>query len=329
MMDRLRGWWRPMRAVFSRGNFEREMDEEIRFHLEMEASRLEREEGLPAPEARRRAILAFGRVERSKEGVRDVRWTRPLEELGRDVRLTLRRLSQDFGFATVAVVTLALGIGGTAAVFSVINGVLLEPLPYEEPDRIVTLWERLEDGRPNSISEPNFEDWRERSRSFEVMALHGNPEFGGPTTVLGAEMAVRARPTPVFDGFLSVFRIAPVLGRSFVEEDRQQGAPGVVLVSHSFWRNHLAPDPDVSGRVLELWGYVIRGGGRAARGIPLPGGHGPVAAGGAAQWRQRTEPTGAQLGGGRTTAQRRDDGGGERGVAADRRRAPGGARGRR
>jgi putative ABC transport system permease protein len=254
MIDGIRGWLKQLRALLHRGEVERELDEEIRFHLEMETSRLMREERLAEAEARRRAVRLFGRVERSTEGVRDARWTRPVEELARDVRLSLRRLWGDPGFAAVAVLTLALGIGGTAAVFSVMSGVLLAPLPYDGADRIVTLAERLEEGGTFPISEPNFEDWRGRSRSFEVLALHGNPASGGPATVLGAETAVRARPTPVFDDFLSVFRVGPALGRDFVAEERQQGGPGAVLVSHSFWRAHLGSDPGVLGRPLSFWG---------------------------------------------------------------------------
>jgi putative ABC transport system permease protein len=252
--DRLRGVWKPVRGLLRRAETERELDEELRFHMEMEAARLVRQEGIGEPEARRRARAAFGPVERSREGVRDARWTRLVEELARDVRLSLRRLRGDPGFTAVAVVTLALGIGGTAAVFGVVSGVLLSPLPYEGADRIVTLAERREEGGTSPISEPNFEDWRARSGSFEVMALHGNPASGGPATVLGAETAVRARPTPVFDDFLSVFRVTPALGRDFVAEERQQGGPGAVLVSHSFWRTHLGSDPDVLGRPLSFWG---------------------------------------------------------------------------
>jgi putative ABC transport system permease protein len=254
LMDWVRGLWGAGRSAARGESYERELEEEIRFHLEMEAQRLEREEGMTPPEARRRAARLFGRVERSKEAVRGGRWTWPVEELGRDARLTLRRLRNEPGFTAVAVLTLALGIGGTAAVFGVVDSVLLRPLPYPDADRIVTLWERTEAGSMAAISEPNFEDWRARSGSFEVMALHGNPEFGGPVTVLGAERAVRARPTPVWAGFFEIFDVAPVLGRPFLDGDRTEGAPGVVLVSYSFWRSHLGGDPSVVDRPLHLLG---------------------------------------------------------------------------
>jgi putative ABC transport system permease protein len=173
-----------------------------------------------------------------------------------DLRFALRQLRRSPGFSAAAIFTLALGIGGVAAVFSVVHGVLLRPLPYDGADRIVTLWESLQDGRRSAISEPNFADWREYSRSFEVIALHGNPDFGGPATILGAETAVRARATPVWDGFFSVFRISPAIGRRFATDERQQGAPGVVKISDSFWRTHLAADPNVLGRTLEFWGEM-------------------------------------------------------------------------
>jgi putative ABC transport system permease protein len=253
MWDRLRGLWRSARSALRRPEGEADLDEEIRFHLEMEAERLARVEGVSEREARRRALAAFGRLPRVREGVRDARWTRPYEEVARDVRVALRRLRADPGFTVVAVVTLALGMGGTAAVFSAVNGVLLAPLPYDGADRIVTLAERLEEGGTNPISEPNFEDWRARSGSFEGMALHGNPASGGPATVLGAETAVRARVTPIFDGFLPVFRVQPVLGRGFTGEEHAPGAGGAVLVSHSFWRSHLGSDPEALGRPLQLF----------------------------------------------------------------------------
>src|SRR2546423_582604 len=132
-----------------------------------------------------------------------------------DLRYAWRTLGRSPGFTAVVVATLALGIGVNTTIFSVIEGVLLRPLPYDDPERIVALWELTEAGGETHVSQPNFRDWRAQTHSFETMAMHTSADFGGATTVLGGREAIRARATAVSTDFFSVFRVQPAPGRIF------------------------------------------------------------------------------------------------------------------
>jgi putative ABC transport system permease protein len=164
-----------------------------------------------------------------------------------DVRLALRMLAKRPVFTLVAIITLAVGIGANTAIFSVVNGVLLRPLPYSEPDRIVQLSEQ---GVKHvaRVSHPNFLDWRQRSTSFEAMA-----EYACDTnTVLGGSEPRFAEVCSVSDGFFRVFRVSPTIGRTFVpEEMRVHGAPAAI-VSHQFWQRTLSSNADLSRLTLRV-----------------------------------------------------------------------------
>src|SRR3954465_5489830 len=141
-----------------------------------------------------------------------------------DLRHALRVLARRPAFSLVAILTLALGIGANTAIFSVVNGILLRPLPYPEPDRIVRLSERNKGGAVVDVSHPNFLDWRARSKSFEAMAEYS----GGSEPVLGGREAGFADAYAVTDGFFKIFGVAPAMGRTFAaEEVHQGGVPAV------------------------------------------------------------------------------------------------------
>ena len=170
-----------------------------------------------------------------------------------DLKFAIRQLLKNPGFAAVAALTLALGIGATTAIFSVVNGVLLRPLPYPEPDRLV----QLTDGG-GAIAIPNFTDWKEQQSVFERMALYKASDFnvvtgqGAPVRVLGVQLSAEA---------FEVLGLQPELGRFFSnEEDRAGGAP-VTVLSHAFWRNRLGGDPDIANTRLSLDGtaYTVLG----------------------------------------------------------------------
>ncbi|MGH7529915.1 MAG: ABC transporter permease [Gemmatimonadales bacterium] len=194
-----------------------------------------------------------------------------METLISDVRYDLRQLRASPGFTLVAVLTLALGIGANTAVFSVVNGVLLRPLPYEKPDGIVTLWEQTtEQGGSVHVSRPNFRDWQEQARSFEALALHSSPDFGGPTTVLGGRAATRVRVTTVSADFFRIFRVQPALGRVFAVDDFRWGS-GVAIVSYGFWRDQLGSNPDLARLTVDVYGRPLRVIGVLPRGFDYPG----------------------------------------------------------
>jgi putative ABC transport system permease protein len=185
-----------------------------------------------------------------------------------DLRHALRVLARRPAFSLVAILTLAVGIGANAAIFSVVNGVLLRPLPYPEPDRIVRLAERNRDGSVVDVSHPNFVDWRARSTSFEALSEYA----GGTETVLGGREAVFADAYSVTDGFFAVFGVAPALGRTFVAEERRQGGVPAVVVSHAFWASTLGAQPDLSRLRVIIEGIPARVVGVMPRGFAYPAG---------------------------------------------------------
>jgi len=228
------------------------MDEEMRFHIEMEAAEIARSEGVGLEEARRRALLRFGGTDRTKETAWEARGARPLDDLLMDVRYGLRWLRRTPGFALVAVLTLALGAGVTTAIFSVVSGLLLRPLPYEDAAGIVMLGEaeKTSASGVSNTSYPNFADWQARSSSFEAMALYNDwlPAYTGggePERVKGAVVTAA-----LFD----IFRIRPHLGRALLAADNVTGSEPVILVSHSFWQRRLQGDKGIIGRTILLHG---------------------------------------------------------------------------
>ena len=254
-----------LRGFAARREVESELDEEMRFHIEMAAEQHARA-GLPPDEARRRARLAFGSVEQHKEAMREGRGVRGVERVGFDIRLAARQLRKTPGFTLAAVLTLALGIGGNAAVFSVVNGVLLRPLDYPEPERLVTIAHRTRGGdlpeRMPSASAVHVV-YEEGSRSFDAMALYATWQGSliGPAASPDWVDVVTATRS-LFD----VLRVPPALGRTFsAEEDRPKG-PQVVVLSHSLWRQRFGGDPSVIGRSITLDGVV-----RQVIGVMPPG----------------------------------------------------------
>jgi predicted permease len=171
-----------------------------------------------------------------------------------ELRHALRALFKRPAFTAVAVLTLALGIGANTAIFTVVEAVLLQPLPYGQPDRIVTLGERNSRGGESRVSHPNFIDWRRRSTSFEAMS-----EYACDTaTVLGGTEPRFAQLCAVSDGFFAIFGIAPERGRTFAAEElRARGVPAV-LVSHRFWRTMLASNEDLPSLTLRIYGQTAR-----------------------------------------------------------------------
>ncbi len=246
----LRGMATRLRSLVLRGREEAELEEEIRFHIEEETSKLLRQ-GWNAEAARREAYRRFGGVERMKERTRDERGTGWVDDVARDVRYAGRTLRRAPGFSLMAVLTLALGIGATTAMFSLVRGVLLQGLPYPASGRLITVAERTADGSSTLASYTNFADWREDSPALEALAAYTPPS---PETVLGPSGGVRARVTAVSADFFRVVGVAAALGRVTGPGENRPGGPPVVVVSHAFWRDVLGGPTDLAGATVDLRG---------------------------------------------------------------------------
>jgi putative ABC transport system permease protein len=168
--------------------------------------------------------------------------------LMQDIRYALRQLRKRPGFTLVAVVTLALGIGATTAIFSVVYGVLLRPLPYSDPKRIMALFEVTPKGTWNRLADPNFDDFRDQSHSFQEMAKYG----ADIASVSGASQPSRSMVAHVSPDFFKVFRVQPTIGRDFTAADASKGAAPVVLLSYGFWKQYLGSSPDLSSLHLKI-----------------------------------------------------------------------------
>jgi putative ABC transport system permease protein len=252
-MEWLERTWRRLLFPFRRERFDRELEEEMRLHLEMQAEE-NREDGMDAEEARYAAMRRFGNAMSLREQSRDAWGWRSWEVLVRDVRFGIRTLRRSPGFTTAAVLTLALGIGANTAIFSLLNGVLLRPLPFPDPDRLVLVWLESADrpGRESLLSWPtmgDFMDWRARNRVFQDM---GTLDRLSPFQLTGRGDPEEVESAIVTAGFLRALGVPPVLGHTFTEPDDQPGAPRLVLLSHAFWQRRFAGDRDVVGRTLTL-----------------------------------------------------------------------------
>jgi predicted permease len=238
-----------LRALFRRKTLESELDQELRAHLENEIARYVAT-GHSPQEAARRARLALGGFEQTKEHCRDVRGIRFLETLIYDVRYGVRTLRKSPGFATIAILTLALGIGANTAIFSVVQGVVLAPLPYREPDRLAMLWENNPRFPRVWVSHPNFLDWQHEARSFEQIAAFW--EQGVDLTAPGTPEHLKGK--QISAGFFSTLGAELALGREFSSQEDRHGGTPVVIISNALWRNRFAGSPEVLGQSLTLNG---------------------------------------------------------------------------
>ncbi len=243
--------------VFRRPRVEQEMEEELQSHLLTRADDLERQ-GLARAEAERQARIEFGGYQRYKEECREALGSRLLGELIADVRYGLRMLRKNTGFTVAAVLTLALGIGVNAAVFSVVSAVLLHPLPYSDPDRLVWItefWPRLNN---TVVPSPDFLNWTAQNQVFESVAAYGG---FGELNLSGSGEPERIDGIGVTWNFFPMLGVRPALGRGFLPEEDRPGGPPVVLLSHSLWRRRFHSDPNLVGKVITLdeKGYTVIG----------------------------------------------------------------------
>src|SRR5262245_12891104 len=247
-------WFRRLtlrlRTLFQRDRVDQELEEEFHFHIE-QRTELEIARGLSPEEARCAALRAMQGAEQRKEECRDMRHVNFIDDLLRDVRYAGRSLRRNPGFATLAVLIMALGIGANTAVFSVVNAVLLKPLAYKDPDRIValsSLWTLREAATALSkqVSILDFQDWHDQSSSFEAMAHYASRE----APVIRGSTAEYARVTSVSPEFFRVFAVEPIAGRFFTAEEMKPGSGGAAMISYTYWQSHFGGDPRILGQTV-------------------------------------------------------------------------------
>ncbi|HEY4307059.1 MAG TPA: ABC transporter permease [Gemmatimonadaceae bacterium] len=241
------------------------LDEEITHHLELETRR-QLGAGVDAVTARKRALAKFGDPRRVADATRVARGDQRFAGSAQDFRWAARSLRKSPGFTTLALVTLALGIGATTASFSVLDTVLLRPLPFPSPDKLVVLEELTNDKRHMYPSYPNFDDWRTQTSSFTHVAST-SPGFMRVTDDAGA--TVRARLLGISRDFFATFGVVPYLGREFNDAESRPGGPRVAMASYEFWQDHLKGDASLG--IIHNGADVFRIVGIAPKGFELEG----------------------------------------------------------
>src|SRR3989442_8226734 len=235
-----------LRRLLGRAKADRELEEEIRFHLAEEA-RLRVERGESPEDAGRSARRDFGNPVLVREITREVWGWSAVERVAQDARYGWRMLWKSPAFTLVAVAALALGIGASTAIFTVVNAVLLRPLPFPDQDRLVMVWEvPPHRNSPNVVQTQNFLDWRARNRSFEaIAALHQIPmtltALGEPEQLLGLRVSA---------DFFRVLGVPPLLGRTILPEEDVFGVPPSVVLTHGLWQRRYGGDPRVVGEKI-------------------------------------------------------------------------------
>ncbi|MEP7064676.1 MAG: ABC transporter permease [Gemmatimonadota bacterium] len=243
-------WQRRTVALLRRPALERDMAEEMRMHIEMEADELQRTRGLSRSDALRQARLAFGGAERFREESRDARGTRWLEDLAGDARYAVRTLLRAPGFAIAAALTLALGIGATTALFSVVHAALLEPLPFGDPAHTAVVWTGSYDNAGSWMSLDEYELLTYMPHVFDAVGFYETET----RSVTGAGEPERVHAAQISQQTLRALRVAPILGRDFSPEEDLPGSNHVALLGYSFWQRHFGGDPSAIGKHIEVAG---------------------------------------------------------------------------
>jgi hypothetical protein len=252
-------------SLFGRREAEQELEEEMRFHLEMETRRHEAA-GVSRAEARRRAARDFGGVERYKEVARDEAPAKWLQDIGLDLRYGIRTLVRRPMFTTVAALTLALGIGATTALFSVVKAVLLTPLPYGQPERIAVIWSAWKGFDQTWLSYDEFEAYDAEIPSFENVGLFTD---GAVNLIEGGEPE-RIRAGFVTYDVFSILGVEPTLGRGFTKDEDRPGGPRVIVLGNAVWQRRFGGDPSILGRQIQVGGRPTTVVGIMPAGFKLP-----------------------------------------------------------
>lgn len=244
-----------LRSLLRRKQVESELSEELQYHLEQK-TRDYLAKGLSLEDARRAALREMHGLEQRKEECRDARRVNFLEDFIQDVSFGFRMFRKSPGFAFVAILTLALGIGANTAIFSVVNGVLLRPLPYGSPDRLTMVWEKDRDGSQENVGYATYLDWKAQNRSFEQLAI-----YSAWQPVLQAGEPEQLSGLRVTSNYFRTLGVRPEIGRDFLPEEDVPNANKVVMLSHSLWERKFNSDPNIAGKVINMSAaqYIVAG----------------------------------------------------------------------
>ena len=255
-MDWIRTLFNRIRAIFRRSALDRALDEEVQAHLELAiAENVER--GMDVQEARRAALRAFGGVTQIREAYRVQREFQLVSRLFRDIRLALRQLRRAPGFALTAVLTMALGIGAVTAVFSVVNGVLLKPFAFREPDRLAVLREAVfEEGNQRVAVPDNYRHFVRLKNTAKTMEDAAIFSQGGASFSLTGEHPSVLGDVSASPNLFRMLGVQPILGRGFVEDDAKPGAPHVAVLSYEAWQTFFAYAPSAVGQTVRIDGQA-------------------------------------------------------------------------
>ncbi len=257
-MSALREALQRVRSFFQRRQRDSEMDAEVAAHLELAVEENMRR-GMSAEEARRQAMIRFGGVTQAKEQQREARGLPWLDVLLQDMRFTFRTLGRDRGFTVIAVIILGLGIGANITVFSVVNTILLRPLPFRDPQQLVRILSKKTTGGESSMtySTDATEEFQRRNRSFQ--SVSGYFAFSPPDNL---KLMGNGQPTPVTglmvaENFFQTLGVEPSLGRLFTAEECLHNSRPVVLLSHAFWKRQYSSNPGIVGQAIDLNGTPV------------------------------------------------------------------------
>ena len=243
-------------SFFRKKELDGDLEAELAAHLDL-AIEENLQRGMPVEEARRKAIIQLGGLEQTKEVQRDARGIPALETLLQDLRYTFRTLRKDAGFATFAILIVALGIGASSTVFSVLDTLLMKPLPFHDPNRLVWIANRTKiDGDLSgaTLQVGRMLDFRQRNQSFADVAGYFAFYGVGDSTLTGNGEPERLSNVPVSQNFFPVLGIQPQIGRQFTAEECKFNGPHVVMLSHGLWERRFGSDPSVVGRTIRLDG---------------------------------------------------------------------------
>jgi putative ABC transport system permease protein len=248
-----------LRSLFHRRQVEAELDEELQYHLQQ---KIEEGigQGLSPQEARYNALRAMDGLEQRRQQCRDLRGVNAIENFIQDLRHGLRMLRKSPGFTTAAVLTLALGIGATTAMFTVVNAVLLRPLGYPEPDRIVNFFIGP-NPRIEGIAIPIFMVWRQQTGVLQDFAIYGSSMKDPGISLTNTDHPETIRASHVSAGFFKLFGGSVEIGRTFTDQEDVLHGPKVAVISDGFWRRRFGADPSLVGKTISLGGesYVVLG----------------------------------------------------------------------